>query len=45
MYHPKANLERLYDPKRKGGRGLTQLKMNFKTNIIGLHKYVLTTND
>ena len=45
MHHPKGNVERLYVPRREGGIGLMQLKMNFKTTTIGIHKYFSTTND
>ena len=45
MHHPKADVERLYFPRREGGRGLIQLEMNFKTTAIGLHKYLSTNND
>ena len=45
MHHPTGDVERLYVPKREGGRGLMQLEMNFKTTTIGVHKYSSTTND
>ena len=45
MHHREADVERLYVPRREGGRGLIPLKINFKTSTIGLHNYFSTTND
>ena len=45
MHHPKADVERLYVPRREGASGLMQLEMNFKTTAIRLHKYLPTTNN
>ena len=36
MYHPKADIHRLYLPRSSGGRGLTQLELSYKTSTIGL---------
>ena len=38
IHHRKADVERLYVPRREGGRGLMQLEMSFKTTTLGLCK-------
>ena len=32
MLHPKADVERLYVPRKDGGRGMTAVETAFKTN-------------
>ena len=39
MHHPKADLDRLYIPRNKGGKGLLQFGLSYKTSTIGLDKY------
>ena len=39
MSHPKANVERLYIPRKDGGRGLIEVETVFKTATIGLDHY------
>ena len=45
MHHPKADVDRLYIPRQKRGRGLIQLELSYKTSTIGLDKYLKKTND
>ena len=45
MHHPKADVDRLYLPRKQGGRGLTQLSLAYKTTTIGLQAYLHTTSD
>ena len=40
MLHPKADVERLYIPRKDGGRGLTEVETAFKTPTIGLGHYL-----
>ena len=40
MSHPKADVERLYIPRKDGGRGLTDVETAFKTATIGLDHYL-----
>eukprot|EP00795_Rhopilema_esculentum_P008488 gene8488-14486_t len=45
MHHPKADVDRLYLPRRQGGRGMIQLELSYTTSAIGLMKYLETTKD
>ena len=45
MHHPKADIDRIYLPRKEGGRGLIQLALSYKTATIGLSAYTETTND
>ena len=45
MHHPKADVERLYLPRSKGGRGMTQLELTYKTSTIGLFRYLDLSQD
>ena len=45
MHHPKADVDRMYLPRKEGGRGLIQLECTYKTSIIGLDKYLANTKD
>ena len=40
MLHPKAGVERLYIPRKDGGRGLIDVETAFKTATIGLDHYL-----
>ena len=40
MLHPKADVERLYIPRKDGGRGLIDVETAFKTATIGLDYYL-----
>ena len=40
MLHPKADVQRLYIPKKDGGRDLNEVKKAFKTATIGLDHYL-----
>ena len=45
MHHPKSDVDRLYIPRKDGGRGMIQLELSYKTSTIGLHHYLESTND
>ena len=45
MYHPKADVDRLYIPRKAGGRGLVQLEITYKTTTIGLNTYLNNKDD
>ena len=45
MHHPKAGIHHLYLPRSNGGRGLTQLKLSYKTLTTGLFQYLNLSND
>ena len=40
MLHPKADMERLYIPRKDGGRGLIEVETAFKILTIGLDHYL-----
>ena len=40
MLHPKADVERLYIPRKDGGRGLIEVETAFKIATIGLDHYL-----
>ena len=44
-HHPKSDVARLYIPRRRGGRGMIQLELSYKTSTIGLCKYLENTQD
>ena len=45
MHHPKSDVNRLYLPRKEGGRGLVQLELPLKTSIIGMDTYLYKAND
>ena len=45
MHHPKSDVDRIYLARKTGGRGLIQLEQSFKTSLIGLEKYLQSSND
>ena len=45
MHHPKADVDRIYLPRREGGRGLIQLELAYQTATIGMAQYLTTTTD
>ena len=45
MHQPKEDVARLYIPKNKGGRGLMQLELCYKTTTIELYNYLTKTKD
>ena len=45
MHHPKAGVDRMYVPRKEGGRGMINLEMCFKTTKIGLNTYLLSSDD
>ncbi|XP_068708222.1 uncharacterized protein [Montipora foliosa] len=45
MHHPKADVNRMYLPRRIGGRGLTKLETAYKSTTIGLEKNLRNTDD
>ena len=40
MHHRKADVDRMYVPRKEGGRGMINLEMRFKTVTIGLNIYL-----
>ena len=40
MHHPRADVDRMYLPRNKGGRGLIQLEIACKIATIGLDAYL-----
>ena len=45
MHHPKADVSRMYIPKKEGGRGMIYLEMTYKTTTIGLDSYLESSED
>ena len=45
MHHPRADVDRMYLPRNKGGRGLIQLESAYKTATIGLDAYLNATKN
>ncbi|XP_074608050.1 uncharacterized protein LOC141860765 [Acropora palmata] len=45
MHHPRADVDRMYLPRNKGGRGLIQLEIAYKTATIGLDAYLNATKN
>ena len=45
MHHPKSGDDRLYVPRNKGGRGMIQLEVSYKTTTIGLAEYLGNSDD
>ena len=43
--HPKADVDRLYISRCKGGRGLIELESAYKNAVIGLYEYLLLKTD
>ena len=43
MNHPKADINRMYVPRKEGGRRMINLEMCFKTTTIGLDTYLLSS--
>jgi len=45
MHHPKVDVDRLYLPRKNGGRGMIQLEMANKTITIAMSIYLSSTTD
>ena len=45
MLHPKSDVDRLYLPRSKGGRGLLQVELAYRTATIGMNRYLECTDD
>jgi hypothetical protein len=45
QHHPKADIDRLYVPRKDGGRGLVQIEGAYLTEVIKLKEYVEHTDD
>ena len=39
MHHPKADIDRLYVKRKKGGRGLVQVEAAYKVETINISEY------
>ena len=44
-HHPKSNVERIYIPRKEGGRGLLNVEDIVNTAILGLEEYVVDSNE
>jgi hypothetical protein len=42
MHHPKADTDRLYVKRKEGGRGLVQVEVAYKAEIINIAEYLNT---
>ena len=45
MHHSKADVSRMYIPRKEGGRGMVNLEMTYKTATIGLNSYLESPED
>ena len=45
MHHPRTDIHRLYLPRSNKGRGLTQLKLSYKTSTTGPFRYLNLSDD
>ena len=45
MHHPKTDVDRLYLPRNKGGRGLIQIDLTYKVTTAGLERYLRESKD
>ena len=45
MHHPKADVDRLYIPRKASVRGLVQLEITYKTTTIGLNTHLNNKDD
>ena len=45
MHHPKADVSRMYIPRKEGGRGMINLEMIYKTTTIGSNIYLESSED
>ena len=45
MHHPRADVDRMYLPRNKGGRGLIQLEIAYKTATIDPDAYLNTAKN
>ena len=45
MCHPKADVNRMYVPRKEGGRGMINLEMCLKTTKFGLNTYLSSSDD
>ena len=42
LHHPKADIDRLYIKRNEGGRGLVQIEVAYKAEIIIIAEYLNT---
>ena len=45
ILHPKSDIDRLYIPRREGGRGLLNVEDVINLAVIGLERYVSNSNE
>ena len=45
MHYPKADVSRMYVPRKEGGQGMINLEMTYKTTAIGLNSYLESSED
>lgn len=44
LHHPRADVDRLYTPRRKGGRGLIQVEAMYKLMVVAIDIYLNNSN-
>ena len=45
LHHPKADVSRMYIPRKEGGQEMTNLEMVYKTKTIDLNSYLQSSGD
>ncbi|CAH2018627.1 unnamed protein product [Acanthoscelides obtectus] len=45
ILHPKADIDRLYVPRKKGGRGLKQIEETYNNTIFSVGQYIQTRSE
>ena len=45
MHHAKSDVNKLYLPRKEGGRGFVQLELSLKASVIGMYTSLNNTND
>ncbi|XP_031556859.1 uncharacterized protein LOC116293560 [Actinia tenebrosa] len=45
MHHPKADVDRIYLPRKEGGRGLIQIENSYKLSTVGMNVYINEKDD
>ena len=45
MHHPKADVSRMYIPRKEGARGMINIEMTYKTTTICLNRYSESSED
>ena len=45
MYLPKSDMNKLFLPRKEGGRGLVQLELSLKMSVVIMDTYLNNAND